>query len=244
VQKAAGVFLVTGYSLIDPVLMQWARQNKVHVFTHYRDDEVRSIEIYGFSGQSGHLWISPIDASEMVGVHAGAFDGFRLDRLTPLSELANVLSEVFEALAPHVWPDDEKKRPYVIGHPSIKRVGGDGPMMDFATSQIRFWREQDGQRERVLKRELGAMFEQHVEVKSACLALADYGENTPIGVALCLDAGAGKQSVLRQKIEVIFRALFNENEQMDVLFSTSDQIKGLQAICPPFYQLGASSPTV
>ena len=116
-------------------------------------------------------------------------------------------------------------------------------MEEFKTSQIRFWGEQDGQRERVLKRELGTLFEQHVEVRSAYLMLVDYGENTQVGVALCLDVSVGENSVLRQKIQTVFRTLFEVNEQMDILFMTSDLVRGLQSLCAPFYQLGASSQT-
>jgi SseB protein C-terminal domain len=123
----------------------------------------------------------------------------------------------------------------------MNRVAGDEAVDQFTISQIRFWREQEGPREEVLKHELEAMFKQHVEVRSAYLMLVDYGENTHRGVALCLDAGAGENSVLRQRIQTVFRSLFNENEQMDILFLTSDLIRGLQTTAfAPFYRTEAS----
>jgi hypothetical protein len=122
-----------------------------------------------------------------------------------------------------------------------EQVAGDATVDQFTISEIRFWREQDGERDRVLKRELEAMFKQHVEVKAAYLMLVDYGENTHGGVALCLDAGAGENSALRQEIQTMFRTLFNENEQMDILFLTSDLIRFLQSTkFAPFYRTGAS----
>jgi hypothetical protein len=131
----------------------------------------------------------------------------------------------------------------VIGHPfrPIPPIPGDASVDQFTISQIRFWREQDGERDRVLKRELEAMFKQYGEVRSAYLMLVDYGENTHRGVALCLDAASGENAVLRQKIQTVFRFLFNENEQMDILFLTSDLVRGLQTTTfEPFYQTGAS----
>jgi hypothetical protein len=123
----------------------------------------------------------------------------------------------------------------------MNRIAGDASVDQLTISQIRFWREQDGQRERVLKRQLEVIFRQYVEVRSAYLMLVDYGENTHRGVALCLDAGAGENDVLRQKIQTVFRSLFNYNEQMDILFLTSDLIKFLQSTTfAPFYRTGAA----
>jgi GNAT superfamily N-acetyltransferase len=123
----------------------------------------------------------------------------------------------------------------------MNRIAGDASVDQLTISQIRFWREQDGQRERVLKRQLEVIFRQYVEVRSAYLMLVDYGENTHRGVALCLDAGAGENDVLRQKIQTVFRSLFNDNEQMDILFLTSDLIRFLQSTTfAPFYRTGAA----
>ena len=102
---------MSAYAAIDPILTAWARQKGVHVLTQYRDDEIRSVRIYGPDDDEGGLYLSPIDEHGMVRVHAGARDGFRADRLVPLSELADVLTEVYDELAQHVasW---EGRNPY------------------------------------------------------------------------------------------------------------------------------------
>jgi hypothetical protein len=102
---------MSAYAAIDPKLTAWARQKGVHVLTHHQDVEIRSVMIYGPDDDQGHLWLSCIDEHGMVGVHAGARDGFRTDRLVPLSELADVLTEVYDELAQHVasW---EGRNPY------------------------------------------------------------------------------------------------------------------------------------
>ena len=69
------------------------------------------MRIYRPDDDEGSLRLSPIDEHGMVGVHAGARDGFRIYRLVPLSELADVLTEVYGELAQHVasW---EGRNPY------------------------------------------------------------------------------------------------------------------------------------
>ena len=115
-------------------------------------------------------------------------------------------------------------------------------MMEFKTSEIRFWGEQDGPSERILKSELEVIFEQHLEIRSAYLMVVDYGENTQTGVALCLDAGVGQHSALREKIQAAFLTLFNEGAHLDILFITDDQmIKWLRTKCAPFYRQETSS---
>jgi len=97
---------------IDPIVTAWARQKGVHVLTHHQDVEIRSVMIYGPDNDQGHLWLSCIDEQGMAGVHAAARDGFRTDRLVPLSELADVLTEVYDELAQHVasWEGSQSLR--------------------------------------------------------------------------------------------------------------------------------------
>src|SRR5262245_20104607 len=102
---------MSAYVAIDPILT-WARQEGVHVMTHYRDDEIRSLKIRGPDDDEGGLRLSPIDEHGMGAVHAAARDEFRTDRLVPLSELADdVLTELYDELAHHVasW---EGRNPY------------------------------------------------------------------------------------------------------------------------------------
>jgi hypothetical protein len=42
---------------IDPVIEPWSAERQVHLFRRYRDDEVRSWEIVGASGQRSQIWI-------------------------------------------------------------------------------------------------------------------------------------------------------------------------------------------
>jgi hypothetical protein len=88
---------MAGYNDIDPVLMAWARQRGVHIYTHDKDCEVRSIAIYEPAGQR-HMWIDPMGESGEVGVHAYTFDDWRLDLAVPLSELGRTLDETYDTM--------------------------------------------------------------------------------------------------------------------------------------------------
>jgi hypothetical protein len=88
---------MTDYKDIDPVLMAWARQRSVHIYTRYKECEVRLISIYEPAGQR-QMSIDPIDESGKVGVHAYTFDDWRLDLAVPLAQLVRTLDEVYDTM--------------------------------------------------------------------------------------------------------------------------------------------------
>jgi hypothetical protein len=102
---------MSAYAAVDPLLNAWARDKRVHVLTHYRDTEIRSIAIYGPGDEQGQMWLDDIDEYGMVGVHTAASDGFRADRRSALPHLATVLSEAYDELSRHV-PSWEGRNPY------------------------------------------------------------------------------------------------------------------------------------
>jgi hypothetical protein len=89
---------ISAYSKIDPILTAWARERGVHVYTHYRDVEVRSILTWYPSDEQRHMYLSPPDASDQVGLHAAVSGGWRHDRIVPLDELAVALNEVYDLM--------------------------------------------------------------------------------------------------------------------------------------------------
>jgi SseB protein C-terminal domain len=218
------------YSAIDPILIAWAHKRVVHVYTRHQDCDVRTVMIADPSGRQRQLAVDPIDDSGRVGIHAGRFDGWRLDRFASLAELEHALDEVYDAM---MGPGGAAPVSMLITN-----YTGGSPVKEIKTFQMRFWREQDGPRERVLRGQLSAFFEKEPNVRSAYLALMDHGEHTPPGVAVCLDAQVADDRTLVEKIEMIFRSLFERNEQMDILFLAGDQKENLETICPPFYRRG------
>ncbi len=88
----------TDYSVMDPILMPWARKRGVHIYMLHQDCDVRLISIAEPSGQQRQMSIDPIDDNRQVRIRASRFDGWRLDRSVSLAELANVLDEVYDAM--------------------------------------------------------------------------------------------------------------------------------------------------
>ena len=108
-----------------------------------------------------------------------------------------------------------------------------------AVTSIQFAAEQDGVPERQLKANLTAAFDRMPEVSKAFLALVMYGKkpDAPLAVALCVKLREGhdvKQDVV-QAASKQFAALFNQAQQMDIVFLSDQQELELGHVCRPFY---------
>jgi hypothetical protein len=61
------------YSSIDAILSAWAVKNKLRVLTHYKDEEVRYVIIYGPDGRrKADLWID-LPSESGVGLHLAEY---------------------------------------------------------------------------------------------------------------------------------------------------------------------------
>jgi len=61
------------YKSIDPIIYAWAKDRNLHVYTEHREEEVRSVDLVGTTGERRcQLWI---DAPEATGrVHISIWD--------------------------------------------------------------------------------------------------------------------------------------------------------------------------
>ena len=50
-----------GYSEIDSELNAWSLKHALHIFTQYKDDEVRLTEVIGRAGKKCQIWVAPPD---------------------------------------------------------------------------------------------------------------------------------------------------------------------------------------
>lgn len=82
------------YALIDAVITDFARSYGLHVLTSYKDEEVRSLNLVGPTGQQAQLWVDPPGPSDMVGVHAWDYRKRRLDRTVTPSDLRQALEDL------------------------------------------------------------------------------------------------------------------------------------------------------
>ena len=62
-----------GYRLIDDQLHQWASEHGVHIYTSYKDEEVRDIEVVDPRGIRFEIWLEPPASDGSTIVHVSDF---------------------------------------------------------------------------------------------------------------------------------------------------------------------------
>ena len=83
------------YETIDPTITEWAAQHGLHIFTKYRDEEVRSMDLVGPNGRKCQLWIDTPDPSGNVGVHVWDYKKRRKDFRATTIDLAQRLEDAY-----------------------------------------------------------------------------------------------------------------------------------------------------
>lgn len=62
-----------GYEQIDSILNDWAASNGLHIYSEYKDDEVRSVEFRGGRRDGYQIWIDKPDVNGLIGIHVWDF---------------------------------------------------------------------------------------------------------------------------------------------------------------------------
>lgn len=101
---------------------------------------------------------------------------------------------------------------------------------------IIFRREQDGPVEREFKRRLIRCFSLNSPVTLAFLARVSYQGAEQENVALCLKDGNEMASKIALCVGEVFRAMFSQTQNLDILFLEDYQVKEIMAVATPFYQ--------
>jgi hypothetical protein len=83
------------YSPIDPTLYSWALKHKLHIFTIYKDEVVRSVEIVSHSAKRYQIWVDALNENDEVCIHAWDYKKKRTDIKSSLSELNERLEEIY-----------------------------------------------------------------------------------------------------------------------------------------------------
>jgi hypothetical protein len=88
------------YELVDKVLGPWSSAHELHVYTEYKDEPVRSMNMVGGKGSKVQLWIDPASSDGIVSVHLWDY-GIRRYQLTgPVVDLNKLLDAAYqEAIA-------------------------------------------------------------------------------------------------------------------------------------------------
>lgn len=84
---------------VDNILNEWASRHSLTLFTKYREEEVRSVELVSPSCKRFQLWVDP-PVGESVMVHIWDFKKRRMDWSVSISTLddclENALAIVFD----------------------------------------------------------------------------------------------------------------------------------------------------
>ena len=103
------------YAAVDEILAPWLKRHGLHVFTLYREDEVRSIDVVDGAGDRYQIAISEPDESERVKVFAGNLKSKRKRKSkeyeSPLSDLERVLEEAYSQIMEWVKQEGHTRTP-------------------------------------------------------------------------------------------------------------------------------------
>ena len=80
------------YCTIDGVISVWAVRHNLTVYTHYQDQEVRSVDVISPQGRKYQIWIDPPRNNE-VAVHAWDYKKRKQDWTGTTNDLSQYLEE-------------------------------------------------------------------------------------------------------------------------------------------------------
>ena len=83
------------YESIDPTITGWAAKHMLHIYTTYRDEEVRSVDLVGYNGRKCQLWIDVPDQSGNVQVHVWDYEKRRENFKATVADLARCLEQAY-----------------------------------------------------------------------------------------------------------------------------------------------------
>ena len=105
------------------------------------------------------------------------------------------------------------------------------------TAQPRFLGEQEGEAEDDLKAALAKVLVKQPTIRAAYLARVSHGgDESSFDVALCLRTKSGDDdpSVV-PAVASAFSSLFGEDEHLDIMFLSDDQLRDIKKVCRPFF---------
>lgn len=86
------------YSIIDPILKSWADSHGLHIYTQYKDVEVRSINIVSPKGKRFQLWVDEPSQAGNTSIHIWDMKKQSQNYLTTKSCLTNELESAYQQI--------------------------------------------------------------------------------------------------------------------------------------------------
>ena len=82
------------FEIVDPKLEKWASSRGLHIYSEYRDEEVRSIDVVSPTGKRFQIWLDPPASDGRTIVHVW---DYRRRRKSIASDLRNLESQLERA---------------------------------------------------------------------------------------------------------------------------------------------------
>ena len=114
---------------------------------------------------------------------------------------------------------------------SVKKA----PFKELRVPSPQFLGEQDGPNEREIKDQWVAVLAQTVDVKKAFLVRTIAGSDGSPNVMLCIFPSIADPHALVQKLADLFRAKFDTDTFVDIVFLNSAQEADVSRVAKPFY---------
>lgn len=86
------------YQILDQILEDWAKKHSLHLYTTYKDEEVRSIDIVSPSGKHFQLWLDDPGSNERTVIHVWDYRKRRSDFDADLSNLKTQLERAYSEI--------------------------------------------------------------------------------------------------------------------------------------------------
>jgi len=99
------------YSEVDKTLQPWLTRHGLHVFTRYRDEEVRSIHVVDDAGARYQIWISDTNDHGRVRVSAWDFKKKKKVFESDFDDLSQMLEDAYSQVKQWIQQSDHTRTP-------------------------------------------------------------------------------------------------------------------------------------
>jgi len=83
------------YHILDSILNRWAKKHSLHVYTIYKGEAVRSIEVVSPAGKRFQIWIDDPSSNGKTEIHAWDYRKRRCSFDTDLSSFESYLERAY-----------------------------------------------------------------------------------------------------------------------------------------------------
>ncbi len=84
------------YELVDQILKPWSSAHQLHVYTEYKDEAVRSMDMVGDKDSKVQIWIDPVSPDGVVSVHLWDYHRRRKQLSGPVVDLNKLLDAAYQ----------------------------------------------------------------------------------------------------------------------------------------------------